>query len=256
MLNFEQQYLTEIGNVFNQTALLPGGASVQPGQVIRFPQIVRSTWKPEPLPTGAFQIMPAVQAIPDLLTEEADTPNFRFANATIYWESLSENRMAIRMPVPGSVLLLAIECSIFRLNNSLERLRELKHLKNEHWWKEGFLVTSLTVARRALIVQSGSANCYVEIEGKVEELIKRGGARLTELADLRIHNARETALEISWQENLPIVMETLPLYRSTISKLLSIPGLRPSPLLIMNIFQWIGSLITGAPEQVRSGKHN
>ncbi|WP_290795835.1 hypothetical protein [Flavihumibacter sp. UBA7668] len=254
MLNFEQQYLTEIGNVFNQTALLPGCAVVQPGQVIRFPQITRSTWKPEPLPFGAFQIMPAVQAVPDLVTEEADTPNFRFANATLYWESLSENRMAIRMPVPGTVLLLAIECSIFRLNNSLERLKELKHLKNEHWWKEGFLVTSLTVAKRALIVQSASADCYFEIEGKVEELIKRGGARLTEWADLRIHNTRETALEISWQENLPIVMETLPLYQSTISKLLSIPGLRPSPLLVMNLFNWIGSLITGAPVEMKSTK--
>ncbi len=251
---FEQEYLTEIGNVFNQTALLPGRAAVQPGQIIRFPQITRHTWKPEPPPTGTFQLMQAVQANPNQVEEDAETPNFRFANAPLYWETVSENRMAVRMPVPGSVLLLAIECSIFRLNNSLERLRELKHLKNQNWWKEAYLVTGVTVAKRVLIVQSASADCYFEIEGKLEELIKRGGARLTDSANLSIQHARNTALKISWQENLPIVMETLPLYRSTISRLLSIPGLRPSPLLIMNIFQWIGSLITGSPAEVKSTK--
>ncbi|KYP12952.1 hypothetical protein [Flavihumibacter sp. CACIAM 22H1] len=257
MLPFEQQYAHEIGRVFNQTALLPGCAAVTPGQVIRFNQVRRANWKPEPLPVGAFKVLenqPGFGDEPPQVEEEAETRTIRYANGPIYWEAMGADQLTIRMPVPGSLFFLAIECSVFRLTNSLERLRALRRRRKEPWWKECHLVTGLTVARRALIVQAASEHCYFELEGRLEELMNRGGARLRESDNLRIRNARGTALEISWQQQMPIVMETEPLYRSTISRILSIPGLTPSPLMVFSFFDLLKALLLGSGSDASTRK--
>lgn len=257
MLNFEQQYANELGRVFKQTALLPGSEAVTPGQVICFNKKRPTGWRPEPPPVGPFTLVEtglAAGTDADLVEEEAETHNYSFASGIVYRQLMKENRMAMRMPVPGSIFFLAIECSIYRLINTVEQRKALKHLKKQAWWKEGYLVTGVTVAKRALIVQSASEECGFELEGRLEELVKRGGARLRESDNLNICNGRGTALEICWQQHLPIVMQTVPLYRSAISRLLSIPGLKPSPFIIINLLSILKSLVLGSNVEVSSTK--
>lgn len=207
-------YCKEIAKQLQQTAVYIPGASVNPGDIIKFKSSDRK-------PLGEFHIRGNLKDLGidlETVTEKEDQKDsYVYASkgsVSISFEAdasggdSNKGKLNIGFSKEGSVYLSAVDClesrfkSIIGLEDRLEAHREKLD------WSSLFIVISVTTAAKALIMQSNTNTASLEITGSVKSLIP--GADITKDINanlgLKISKYKEASFMKDWSDNVPVFM--------------------------------------------------
>lgn len=158
----------------------------------------------------------------------ADRGNINDIN--IYNEGSTTGKLVASFSAEGAVYFAAIDCKTTRITNLDQIQVDLSKHRNEIVWDDTFLITSVTVAGKALIMQSGSNSASLNLTGNVKGLITGRGSDISVRTSIMIENFRESAFIKPWSDNVTIFIG---LHRFTEKKF----GFQPK-LSKLRVQQW------------------
>jgi hypothetical protein len=210
------KYCKEIARELKQIAVYRPGTSIAPGDIIDF---ARNSPFGVPRPIGEFKKVGTLQDFnikaPTETEKESDSDSYVFASkgsVSVSFEAAAEagkfgqGKLTIGFSREGSTYLSAIDCRETRIKSVITLEEELKEHRSSIDWKEYFIVVSVTVASKALIMQSNTSSANLEIIGEVKNLTPTTSPLrdLNANIDLKIAKYKEASFIMDWSNNVPV----------------------------------------------------
>lgn len=123
-----------------------------------------------------------------------------------------EKELEINFNKEGATYFAAIDCKVKSMVDTSNLEQQLETHKNSIDWKNCFIVTSVTVAKRALIMQSNSQSASLVIEGDVKGLQTGSELDVDANISLKINTYKDSSFIKDWSENVTVFF-TLARYR-------------------------------------------
>lgn len=213
-------YCQELARELRQVAVYPPGVEVATGDIISFKE--GNLFGPKPI--GPFQKVANLLDLNIQLDTEEDQNSYSYVyaskgsvnvsfSAAASVGTQSEGKLAVNFSKEGATYLSAVDCKQKRFKNisSLDEL--LLPRKTEIEWKQCFIVIAVTVATRALIMQSNTTSASLEMEGQVRGLQPiPGGAILNNgnvnaNINLKINSYKEASFIKDWSDNVAVFFQ-------------------------------------------------
>lgn len=213
-------YCKELARELRQNAVYLPGVDVDPGDIITFQE--GNIFGPKPI--GPFKKVANLSDLGIKLETEQDQNPYSYVYASKGSVSVSFNaganagtaangKLSVNFSKEGSTYLSAVECKQERFKDisNLEEL--LSPHKSEVDWKQCFIVIAVTVASKALIMQSNTTSASLEIEGEVKGLQPIPGGSILKNQDvnasmqLKINSYKEASFIKDWSSNIPVFFQ-------------------------------------------------
>lgn len=213
-------YCKELAKELRQTAVYLPGVDVSVGDVIAFKE--GNIFGPKPL--GPFQKVTDLSELNITLETEEDKNPYSYVYASKGSVSVSfnaggnvgsagEGKLAVNFSKEGATYLSAVECRQKRFKDISQLEDLLAPYRKEVDWKHCFIVIAVTVAARALIMQSNSSAASLEIEGQVKGLQPVPGGTLLNNADvnaniaLKVSSYKEASFIKDWSNKVAVFFQ-------------------------------------------------
>ncbi len=213
-------YCKELASELRQMAVYLPGVEVSPGDIINFKE--GNIFGAKPI--GPFQKVANLTDLNiNLETEEDQNPySYVYAskgsvsvsfNAGSSVSSGSDGKLMVNFSKEGATYLSAVDCIQRRFKDISDLGEQLAHHKMEIDWKKCFIVIAVTIAQRALIMQSNSNSASLELEGQVRGLQPLpGGTILNNAAinaniNLKINSYKEASFIKDWSNEVPVFFQ-------------------------------------------------
>ncbi|MEM8507685.1 MAG: hypothetical protein AAF717_07640 [Bacteroidota bacterium] len=216
-------YSKEIAKELTKIAVVLPGEALEVGQVIHFPFGRKGVWPfRKPAPRGSFNIITSLDKLGIKITKskwkkESDPYIFASrksvkidanfgAQGNIDPNVNAAGNLKASFEKEGAVYFAAIDCERTDLLDLQNVQIDLEKHKNEIIWNETFLVTSITRANRALIMQSSTNSANLNITGDVKGLITKSQGDISANAKIGVENFKESSFIKPWSENVTVFM--------------------------------------------------
>ena len=215
-MSLAADYCKEIAKQLGQTAIYLPGSSVKVGDIIAFKD---TTIFGKPKPLGEFSVRGNLTDFGIVLESETEHDNSKDSyvyaskgSVSISFEAsangadLAQGALKIGFSKEGSTYLSAVDCKETRFKTVVKLEESLAKVKDQFDWDKHFIVISVTVADKALIMQSNSSNASLEISGQVKNLTP-GNVIVKDLdagIDLKITKYNEASFLKDWSSNVPV----------------------------------------------------
>jgi len=207
------EYSKEIAAELTAIPVVLPGDPVSVGEFITFPEgrsgipffRKMNTW-------GRFEVISRLQSLGDTAAESGtdgsrDTYEFASKNGTKVDFDLgggtagASGSLEVTFSAEGAVYFLAADCATERLNDLTSISVDLNAHKSKIAWKDTFLVTSLTVAARALIMQSSSSSGSLKLAGDVKSV---SAGTVTAKTNIEVQKVSSASLIKPWSEKVTV----------------------------------------------------
>jgi hypothetical protein len=213
-------YCQELARELRQIAVYLPGVEVATGDIISFKE--GNFFGPKPI--GPFQKVANLTDLNIQLEIEEDQNPYSYVYASKGSVNVSfsasasagtqaEGKLAVNFSKEGATYLSAVGCKQKRFKD-ISSLDEILHPhKTEIDWKQCFVVIAVTVAARALIMQSNTSSASLEMEGQVKGLQPiPGGAILNNgnvnaNINLKINSYKEASFIKDWSDNVAVFFQ-------------------------------------------------
>jgi hypothetical protein len=213
-------YCKELAKELRQSAVYAPGINVSPGDIITFSE--RGLLGPQPL--GPFKkVTSLVEMNIDLRTEQDKDPySYVFAskrsvsvsfNAGGAAGSATNGKLAVKFSKEGATYLSAVDCKQTRFRDISNLEVSLEPYKTKVDWKHCFIVVAVTVAAKALIMQSNTSSASLEIEGEVKGLQPIPGATILSKEEinanigLKVSGYNDASFIKPWSDNCAVFFQ-------------------------------------------------
>lgn len=213
-------YCKELAQELRQIAVYLPGVDVSIGDIISFKE--GNIFGPKPI--GPFQKIANLSDLNINLDTEEDLNSYSYVyaskggvnisfNAAANAGTNAEGKLSVNFSKAGVTYLSAADCKQKRFKDISGLDELLTPHKTEVNWKQYFIVTAVTVAQRALIMQSNSGSASLEIEGQVKGLQPiPGGAILNNgnvnaNINLKINSYKEASFIKDWSNYVPVFFQ-------------------------------------------------
>ena len=122
--------------------------------------------------------------------------------------------------------------------------------KNEIVWNETFLVTSVTIASKALIMQSSTKSGSLNISGDIKGLITGSAADISGTSQIGIRNFKESSLIKPWSDNVTVFFGLHRFTKSTFGYKPNLVVSRMSPFETLEVNKMAGELVNTNNDQL------
>lgn len=241
MSGLQIKYSKEVAKELTKIAVVLPGAPVEVGQIIHFPFGKQGVWPfKKPAPRGAFNVITTLanlDVIPQIGPPDLDGDPYIFASrrhvkvdadfgatANLPTGTTVNGSLTANFESEGSVYFAAIDCRTTRITNLDQIQIDLNKHKNEIVWNETFLVTSVTVATKALIMQSSTKSASLNVGGDIKGLITGSATDISGNAQIGVRNFKESSFIKPWSDNVTVFFG---LHRFTKSAF----GYQPNPVV-------------------------
>lgn len=221
MAGLQVMYSKEVAKELTKIAVVLPGAPVEVGQIIHFPFGRRGIWPfRKPAPRGAFNVITTLSNLnvtPQISESDPDGDPYIFSSrrtvkidadfggqGNIAAGTNAEGSLTASFESEGSVYFAAIDCATTRITNLDQIQVDLEQHTNQIVWNETFLVTSVTVAKKALIMQSSTKSASLNVAGDVKGLVTRSGADISANAEIGVRNFKESSFIKPWSDNVTV----------------------------------------------------
>ena len=224
MSKLQIQYSKELARELGKIAVYLPGEHINVGDIIKFPFGNSLLGKPRPL--GSFEKVTSLKNLGVSYKEpeySSKPDTYRFTsknsvqvnleiggNANIGKDNLPSGSgdLKIGFSSEGAIYFLAVDCDSLQLDdlNSLEN--EINAKGKKMLWDDTFLVTSVTVAKKALIVQSQSKNSEIQISGNVKG-IEAPQVKIGANTQLSIKKQKGDLFMKDWSDNVTVFMNVV-----------------------------------------------
>ncbi len=228
-MSLQIKYSKELAKEYGQVAVYLPGSPIEVGDIVTFDYGKSFLGKARPL--GSFQKknslknlgVPYQKSKPDT---ETDTYFFKSSGTKIIETGLNANgninealpkaeaNIGLKLSSEGSLFILAVECTIRQIDNVTDLQNMVIRNDKDMIWKDTFLVTSLTIAKKALIAQSKTSTSAFVISGDIDG-IKNSSANVTADAKLSIKVNNGDAFIKPWSNNVTLFMEVMKFEEAT-----------------------------------------
>ncbi|MEW7279052.1 hypothetical protein ABW636_10700 [Aquimarina sp. 2201CG1-2-11] len=232
MKSLEIQYSKEIARELGKIAVFLPGEEVEVGDILRFPNGKKGILN-KAAPLGSFQKITNLKnlGINHIKTQLSKTPDsYRFTskrsvqlqfktglNADLNDDSLpkTNGELHIKLSSEGAICFFATNCSKISLDNILTLENEINSQGKKMVWDDTFLVTSVTIAQKALIIQSNSNTSELTLGGDVQGL--QSSSLINVKADAQIHIKKQTGdmLVKDWSNDVSVFMDLMKFEKET-----------------------------------------
>ena len=260
-------YSKEVAKELTKIAVVLPGAPVEVGQIIHFPFGNKGIWPFRKVaPYGAFNVITTLANLnvtPQVSPPDPDGDPYIFssrkdvkidadfgAQGNIPAGALVNGSLKVSFESEGSVYFAAIDCKTTRITNLDQIQIDLEKHKNEIIWNETFLVTSVTIASKALIMQSSTKTASLDVGGDIKGLITGMATDISANVNIGVKNFKESSFIKPWSDNVTIFIG---LHRFTKSDFGHQPNLnisRLSPFETFEVNKIAGQLVNSKNDKL------
>lgn len=210
MSTLAKKYCNEILSELDKIPVYLPGTPVNVGDIISFDNgIFRKR------PVGSFDHVSKLQKlnVPFEVEEDNEPDPYIFGSksgVSIGFEagatagSVGQGKLTINFSEEGAIYFAALGCTVRKMSDTTHLKAAIEPHKDRLNWKDAFIVTSVTTARKALIMQSKSNNAKLEIEGDVKNLQPGAGVNLDANAGVKIGRYSDASLIKDWSDNVTV----------------------------------------------------
>lgn len=211
-------YSKELARELGKTAVVLPGTPVDVGDILYFPDGLKGIWPfRKRVPRGSFSVITRLSNLgvkpPISLPDPAPDP-FIFASrkgVDVDFQLSAEGggatgKLSATFKSEGAVYFAAVGCSTSRITDLPAVQRDLAEHSGALSWDKTFLVTSLTTASRAVVMQSSTSSATLEIEGDIKGLATGSGTDIDAGAQIRITRAKEASFIKDWSKDVTVFM--------------------------------------------------
>jgi len=126
------------------------------------------------------------------------------ADANLSSGVAAKGTLSARFTKTGSVYLAAIGCTVREIADVSKISVDLSQYRKEVIWYETFLVTSVTSATKALVMQSTSSEGGMTVKGDVQGLQPGAGATLSAKAVVNLTATKDASFIKPWSDNVNV----------------------------------------------------
>jgi hypothetical protein len=217
-MSLAKDYCKEIIKELDKIPVFLPGTPVSVGDVITFG---KGFVKPRPI--GSFDPISKLSSLGVTFQEQddADPDPYLYASkgsvgvsftADANAATVGKGKLEINFNKEGATYFAAVDCKVKSIVDTSNLEQQLEPHKNSIDWKNCFIVTSVTVAKRALIMQSNSQSASLVIEGDVKGLQTGSELDVDANISLKINTYKDSSFIKDWSENVTVFF-TLARYR-------------------------------------------
>jgi hypothetical protein len=251
-MNLAKAYCKEISKGLDKIPVYLPGTPVAVGDIISFGNGLLNS-----RPIGSFKHVSSLASLGVSFSEkdDPDPDPYRFASTGAVGVSFDaganasgkgEGKLNVTFSREGATYLAAVDCRVHRMEDTSELEAQLLPHSTRIDWKNCFIVTSVTVAGKALIMQSSSNTASLTVEGSVSGLQPGQQISVPVSASVKVNAYRDSAFIKDWSDNVTVFF-TLARFRK---KLLGDWGVRTTFSLLINEPTDAYQLIPISPQEI------
>ena len=219
-IKYSKEFAKELGMI---AVYLPG-QQVNVGDIITFPYGKSFIGKPRPL--GTFKKITSLKKL-DVKYDEPkfsgnpDPIQFSSTNSIDFDFSIGgkadlgnsitpsgDASVSIKFSSEGAIYFLASNCDKKELNDLVALENEINHKDKKLLWKDTYLVTSVTIAKKAFVAQSRSKTSELIIEGDFKG-VKSGLTNINANTKLQIKKQSGDVFIKDWSNDVTVFMDLI-----------------------------------------------
>lgn len=267
MSGLQIMYSKEVAKELTKIAVVLPGAPVEVGQIIHFPFGKQGVWPfQKPAPRGAFNVITTLanlDVVPQISGADPDGDPYIFSSkkhvkidadfgvqGDIPLGATSNGQLKVSFEAEGSVYFAAIDCKTTRITNLDQIQVDLNDHRKDIVWNETFLVTSVTIASKALIMQSSTKSASLDIGGDIKGLITGSVADISANAQLGVRNFKESSFIKPWSDNVTIFVGLHRFTKITFGYQPQLKVSRLSPFETLEVKKMAGELVNSKNDQL------
>lgn len=224
MSSLQISYSKEIAQELGKIAVFFPGEEVSVGDIIKFPN-GKGLFKSKPV--GVFSRVttlenlginykePRESSTPDSYQfSSKDSVNINFGAGTKFDSDIpnftsSDVRLKVSLSEEGAIFFYAKDCKKSELSDIPELQDQIDDNGKSLIWEETFLVTSVTTAKKALIIQSNSKSSELELGGDIKGL---QGSKIIELdinSKIHVKKQKGNLFIKNWSDEVTVFMDVM-----------------------------------------------
>jgi len=223
MKDLQIQYSEEIARELGKIAVYLPGEKIDVGDIIKFPNAKPRLFGKK-LPLGSFKKIttlenlgvkfktPPFSGSPDTYRfSSKNEVNIGFnlkGNAELGNESLpkASKDLQIQFSSEGAIFFLAVDCEKQELDDILFLEKEIDSKGKQLVWDDTYLVTSVTVAKKAFVAQSKSKSSEIILTAGIDGF-KSSSADISANTNLKISKSKGNLFIKDWSKDVTVFMD-------------------------------------------------
>lgn len=210
-MNLAKTYCKEIINGLDKIPVYLPGTPINVGDIITFG---KGFIKPRPI--GSFDPISKLSSLGvdyKVQDDEGASDSYFYTSngavgsnftANVNTATPGEGKLEINFNKEGTIYFAAIDCKVNSIVDTSSLKKQLEPHRDSIDWKNCFIVTSVTIAKRALIMQSNSQTASLTIEGNVNGLQANGSLDIGADIALKISSYKNSSFIKDWSENVTV----------------------------------------------------
>ncbi|WP_062053959.1 hypothetical protein [Aquimarina longa] len=232
MKSLQIQYSKEVARELGKIAVYLPGEEIEVGDILTFPYGKKGFLK-KTAPLGSFQKITSLKnlGISEVKVQQSKTPDsYRFTSkqavdlqfgvrvdADLGNDTLpkANGELRIKLSAEGAICFFALHCFKTSLDDIMALENEINTKGKKMVWEDTYLVTSVTIAKKALIIQSNSSSSELTLGGDVQGL--QSSSIMKVKTDAKIHIKKQTGdmLIKDWSDEVTVFMDLMKFEKET-----------------------------------------
>jgi len=209
-MSLAKTYCKEIIKELDKIPVFLPGTPVNVGDIITFGKSIF-----EPKPIGSFRPVSTLSSfnIPYKTKKDHNPDPYRYASkgavgvtftADANVTSAGNGKLDITFNQEEATYFAALSCSVTSIVDTSKFVQQLLPFKESIDWGNCFIVTSVTIAERALIMQSNSQSANLVIQGDVKGLEIDSNLNIDAEISVRVNSYKDSAFIKDWSKNVTV----------------------------------------------------
>lgn len=220
-MSLAKDYCKELLSQLDQLAVYMPGRAVNVGDVITYGHIgVFSR------PLGDFQVVTTLEElnVKVLKRKDQNSDSYRYAStggtsasfqADVDAGNMGKGTLNIGFSKAGSLYVAALECKREEMTNLHTLDDQLIPHRQDVDWNNCYIITSVTRAKRAIVMQSSSTSAELVINGQTRDLNPTSGSDVQVNAEFSVKSYRDASFIKDWSNEASLFM-TLVRYKRNV----------------------------------------
>ncbi len=232
MKSLQIQYSKEVARELGKIAVYLPGEEIEVGDILTFPYGKRGLLQ-KMAPLESFQKITNLRnlGIDYFKIQKSKSPDtYRFTSkqavqfqfdtklqADLNTNALPKGKgeLQIKLSSQGAICFFALHCSKTSLSDIPALENEINAKGKKMVWEDTFLVTSVTIAKKALIIQSNSSESEVILGGDVQGLQSNSLMNLKANAQIHINKQKGDMFIKDWSDDVTVFMDVMRFEKET-----------------------------------------
>lgn len=219
MAGLQIEYSKEIARELTKIAVVLPGSPVRIGDVLYFPFGRGGIWPfRKAKPRGSFDIVSDLSSMGmefDLNPPDTEPDPYIFSSrgavdvnfvADVSVPQAASGEVTAKFRKEGALFFSAVDCTRQSMKDVAGVVSDLLNGSPRSFSSDVFIVTSVTTARRALIMQSSASGAELKVSGKVQGLVTGSGSDIDASANISVNSFIQQSLIKPWSENVTVFM--------------------------------------------------